>query len=133
MQDLQIINNQPNQHLQDLFSWEIEVLLEEFLATKKSLNTKKSYSQDLWGFFEKYEIFFVKDFIEKSLSWEIWNFIWDYLENLKKSDEKNKNRILNPRTINRKLFSLSSFYNFLNKKYNFKHNPTKVFTALKTW
>jgi len=124
---------QNNSHLQNLFSWEIEVLLEEFLATKKSLNTKKSYSQDLSDFFQKYEIFYVKDFIEKSLSWEIWNYIWDFLENFKKSDKNNENRILNPRTINRKLFALSSFYNFLNKKYNFKHNPTKVFTALKTW
>ena len=134
MQELQINNLQnQNKHLQSLFSWEIEILLEEFLATKKSLNTKKSYSQDLWDFFQKYEIFMVKDFIEKSLSWEVWNYIWDFLENFKKSDEKNKNRILNPRTINRKLFALSSFYNFLNKKYNFKYNPTKVFSALKTW
>lgn len=141
MQEIQIKNSpanlqnfsQNNSHLQDLFSWWIEVLLEEFLATKKSLNTKKSYSQDLNDFFEKYNIFFVKDFIEKSLSWEIWNYIWDFLENLKKADINNKNRVLNPRTINRKLFALSSFYNFLNKKYNFKHNPTKVFTALKTW
>jgi site-specific recombinase XerD len=145
MQKLQIKNSpanlqissqefsQNNQYLQGLFSWWVEVLLEEFLATKKSLNTKKSYSQDLNDFFEKYNIFIVEDFIEKSMSWEIWNYIWDFLENFKKSDEKNLNRVLNPRTINRKLFSLSSFYNFLNKKYNFKHNPTKVFTALKTW
>jgi len=138
MQELQINNLSKNnignnQHFQNLFSWEIEVLLEEFLATKKSLNTRKSYSQDLLSFFNKYQIFFVKDFIEKSISWEIWNYIWDFLENFKKTDKQNKNRILNPRTVNRKLFSLSSFFKFLNKKYDFKYNPTKVFSALKTW
>ena len=60
--DLQIsqksgqISQKTDSRLQDLFNWEIEVLVEEFLATKKSLNTKKSYSKDLMDFFEKYQI-----------------------------------------------------------------------------
>ena len=87
MHSIQTAKSPQNQHLQNLFNWEIEVLLEEFLATKKSLNTKKSYAKDLSGFFEKYQIFFVKDFIEKSLSGEVWNYIADFLENFKKVDK----------------------------------------------
>jgi len=126
------IQENVNQNIFYLWNSEIEILLEKFLNTKKSKNTKTSYSTDLIQFFKLSDIFLVRDFIEKTKDWSISDYIFNYLEFNKKVDIKNINRVLNPSTLNRKLFALSSFYVYLDKIYNFKFNPTKTFTAYPT-
>lgn len=97
-------------------------------VTEEKLNyTQKSYFNDLNPFFESLNVKHLKDLSFYHFS-DLSNHITDYINGFKKVED---GRIKNPRTINRKLYSIRSFFNFLVKKYNYPKNPVD-FRPLKT-
>jgi len=96
--------------------------------TEEKLNyTQKAYLSDLYPFFIGLNVKQLKDlsFVHYS---DLSNNITDYINTFKKIED---GRIKNPRTINRKLYAIRSFFNFLVKKYNYPKNPVD-FIPLKT-
>ncbi|MBS8122452.1 tyrosine-type recombinase/integrase [Candidatus Vampirococcus lugosii] len=115
----------------NLLEMEIWELIEKFLRTKKSIRTQQSYFTDLKFFFEKYEIYDCKKLLNYYSNYELSDMINDYINSSKKVDPQDPNRIYNPRTVNRKAYSLSSFFKFLQKRYKLNYNPV-MFDALNT-
>lgn len=116
---------------QSLSERTIPSLVTEFLRTKKSSQTKKAYQQDIVHFFEQIQITTAWQLISVPI-YDLSNTIINYTESFKKSEEYREDRILNPRTINRKAYALSSFFEFLVANYWYPRNPVKVFIPYST-
>jgi integrase len=63
---------------------------------------------------------------------ELSKLIINYIESFKKTEEHRKDRIYNPRTLNRKAYALSSFFEYLVANYGYPRNPVKVYTPYST-
>lgn len=109
----------------------INTLIYEFLNTKKSLQTKKAYEMDISSFFTSINVSSAWDLIAIPI-YNLSKLIVDFTESFKKSEEYRKDRIENPRTVNRKAYALSSFFEFLVWTYGYPRNPVKVFTPYST-
>ncbi len=64
--------------------------------------------------------------------YDLSNLIINFTESFKKSEEYREDRVVNPRTVNRKAYALSSFFEFLVWTYWYPRNPVKVFTPYST-
>lgn len=109
----------------------LDELLDEFLATKKSSQTKKAYAQDILTFFTGIHVHNVQDLLAIPL-YELSRVVLLYTESFKKADVYHGDRIANPRTINRKAYALSSFFEFLVATYGYPRNPVKVYVPYST-
>ena len=136
MNNQQTLKNQNNSNTilwqaQSLSERTIPSLVTEFLRTKKSSQTKKAYQQDILQFFEQIQIATAWQLITVPI-YDLSTTIINYTESFKKSEEYREDRILNPRTINRKAYALSSFFEFLVANYGYPRNPVKVFIPYST-
>jgi integrase len=107
----------------------MSLIIESFLKDYESEQTKRAYRSDLKIFFQGNNINCLKDLVFITPD-ELLAMSNTYLEKAKVSNENNIGLILNPKTINRKAFSLSSFFKFLNKAYRYPFNPINHFTSL---
>lgn len=101
----------------------IDVLENEFLIEFQSKETRSAYKRDILTFTNKIGFEFLSDFSNVHIS-EMSKLLLNYINSFKKVSGE---RILNPNTINRKAYSLSSFFNFLVDKYNYPKNPLSRF------
>lgn len=124
-------DNITNHPIYNIYNLEISNLIEIFLNTKKSEKTKKSYYSDLNSFFKYSKINKWSELIDLYGNYTLSNIISEYININKKFEEWDKNKLKNPRTVNRKAYALSSFFKFLQKKYNFSYNPV-IFDAYNT-
>lgn len=106
-------------------------LINEFLRTKKSSQTVKAYKSDILAFFKAISVSTTHELISIPI-YELSNIIINYTESFKKSEEYRADRIINPRTVNRKAYALSSFFEFLVGTYWYPRNPVKIFTPYST-
>jgi integrase len=105
-------------------------VIEDFLATKNSAQTIRSYRNDLLSFFNHLELTFLNDLalikfpvvVEKTIAF------------IRKQEKKDPftDKVKNPSTVNRKAYALSSFFNYLIDVYNYPKNPIKQFQPHKT-
>lgn len=109
----------------------LQELLDEFLATKKSSQTKKAYHQDILAFFAGIHVHNVQDLLAIPL-YELSRVVLLYTESFRKADDYHSDRITNPRTLNRKAYALSSFFEFLVATYGYPRNPVKVYVPYST-
>ena len=128
----------------------MSAILERFLETKHSLNTRTAYRTDIKGFFQqlsprpptdkgpgssidstnpqkKRSELTYQDFFQIPPS-TMSEHIAAYLDSVQKIDT-HRGYTLNPRTINRKLSALSSFFSYLVRWHEFPSNPIKFFEA----
>ena len=105
-------------------------VIEDFLNLKLSIHTKRSYKADLVAFFNGLEVTFLTDFARIPYPLVV-DQVKAFLTLHTKSDS-HTTRVLNPKTINRKAYALSSFFNYLIDVYGYPKNPTKHFKPLKT-
>lgn len=119
--------NNPLSDAQRLKDRTIPDLVKEFLRTKKSTETKKAYAADILAFFKAIEISTAWELITVPI-YDLSTLVINYTESFKKSEEYREDRVLNPRTVNRKAYALSSFFEFLVANYGYPRNPVKVFT-----
>jgi integrase/recombinase XerC len=109
----------------------IEVI-EDFTDLKNSNHTKRAYKNDLMRFFNFANIIILNDLGTMKYN-EIIVLLQQYIENIKKIDKTEKReRVTNSRTVNRKINSLKSFFEYLVQVYNYPKNPMKQFINLKT-
>lgn len=101
----------------------IDVLENEFLIEFQSKETRSAYKRDVLTFTNQIGFEFLSDFSSVHIS-EMSKLTLNYVNSFKKVSG---DRILNPNTINRKAYSLSSFFNFLVDKYNYPKNPLSRF------
>ena len=99
-------------------------VIDEFLLDKKSANTKRAYSRDLLNLFDDINIHTIGDLAEVYFK-DLVSKIQMHLNATKKYDpiDTKKTRLLNPKTINRKAYAISSFFQFLMHSYNYPKNP----------
>ena len=108
---------------------DIDNVIDEFVSTKRSKNTRRAYSRDIADLFESID---VKTLNELGLIpfFELVSQIQDFLETTTDYDDETR-RPINPKTVNRKAYSLSSFFKYLMHAYNYPKNPMDQYQAHK--
>lgn len=111
---------------------EIVDVIDEFLLDKKSPNTKRAYSRDLINLFDDIKVRTIIDLGEIYFK-DLVSRIQKHLNATKKYDETDIEQIwlLNPKTINRKAYAISSFFQFLMHSYQYPKNPLARYTPHK--
>lgn len=105
-------------------------VIEDFVSLKNSVHTSRSYRSDIKSFFNGLEVIFLTDFAVIPFP-TVVDKVRSYLDHHTKKDNQT-HRVLNPKTINRKAYSLSAFFNYLIDVYGYPKNPIKQFSPLKT-
>lgn len=108
---------------------DIDDVIDAFVNTKRSENTKRAYSRDIANLFDSINIHTLND-LGKVPFFEITNLIQKHLESVTQYDEETK-RPKNPKTVNRKAYSISSFFKYLIHAYGYPKNPLDQFQAHK--
>jgi site-specific recombinase XerD len=117
--------------LQRLTNKTFSELVNEFLITKKSSQTQRAYRKDIETFFSAIKIFTVGELVTLPVH-ELSKLIINYIESFKRTEEHRIDRVHNPRTLNRKAYALSSFFQYLVANYGYPRNPVKVYTPYST-
>ncbi|MFT4630673.1 MAG: integrase [Dinoroseobacter sp.] len=107
----------------------INDVLDGFLATKRSENTKRAYARDILDLFAKLGVGSL-DQLGKIMFHDLVKQIHDHLEDLTEYDEST-GRPVNPKTTNRKAYALSSFFKYLIHSYEYPKNPLDQYQAHK--
>ncbi len=104
---------------------QIDQVVDEFLAFKKSENTRKAYSKDIHGLIDILNLEHLRDLAQYQYA-DVVKVIQSYLDGLKVLED-DTSRVINARTINRKAYALSSFFKYLVDVYNYPKNPLNQF------
>lgn len=103
----------------------IDDVIDGFLNTKRSQHTRRAYLNDINSFLQPLEIDKLVD-IGKYEFPEMATAVQDYLD--KNADiETDTGRVINAKTINRKAYSVSSFFKYLIDVYGYPKNPVATF------
>ena len=108
----------------------ISNVLEDFLNTRNSQHTIRSYKNDLSAYLNDLDLCFLNDLgliqfpnlVERTL-----NFIHSF-----ETKDPHTDKIINPKTVNRKAYAISAFFNYLIDVYSYPKNPIKQFQPHKT-
>jgi integrase len=118
-----------SQNLENSKPVELDQVLDGFISTKRSKNTKRAYARDIGDLFSHLDIRDTEQlgrFMFHDLVVEIQN----HLEKSTVFDDAT-GRPLNPTTINRKAYALSSFFKYLIHSYGYPKNPLDQYQAHK--
>ena len=107
----------------------LDEILDGFLSTKRSDNTKRAYARDIVDLFVYLDID-DSNKLGKVMFHDLVVKIQGYLEECTTYDKSTK-RPLNPTTINRKAYSISSFFKYLIHSYGYPKNPLEQYQAHK--
>lgn len=106
-------------------------VIDDFIQVKNSEQTRRSYLNDLTGFFKTLDgVVFLSDFGLIPYP-QVVAQVQNFLRSSTKKDGQT-DRVLNPKTVNRKAYALSSFFNYLIQVYNYPKNPIRHFKPLQT-
>ena len=108
----------------------ISDVLDDFLNTRNSQHTIRSYKNDLSTYLNYLDLIFLNELglipfpnlVERTL-----NFIRSF-----EKKDPHTDKIRNPKTVNRKAYAISAFFNYLIDVYSYPKNPIKQFRAHKT-
>jgi site-specific recombinase XerD len=108
----------------------ISDVLDDFLNTRNSQHTIRSYKNDLSTYLNFLDLSFLNDLgaiqfpnlVEKTLY-----FIRSF-----ENKDQHTDKIKNPKTVNRKDYAISAFFNYLIDVYSYPKNPIKQFHPHKT-
>jgi site-specific recombinase XerD len=106
-------------------------IMDQFLRSKKSSQTQRAYQQDIMSYFQQMQIVTVAD-LKRYTVYQLSDSILQYCDSFKKTDPYRTDRVLNPRTVNRKAYALSSFFEYLMAHFGYPRNPVKVFAPYTT-
>lgn len=107
----------------------ISEVIEMYLMSFQSECTKKCYRYDLKTFLQFCEISYLNDFARYSPV-QMTKLFFDFLNTIAKTEKYRKDHVLNPKTVNRKAYTISSFFNYLMSEFNYPFNPTKNFKQM---
>ncbi len=109
----------------------ISTLIDSWLETKRSSQTRRAYRRDAVDFCVYVGMMTIGDLQIYSIP-QLSHQILDWLKTQYQYDEYNPDKVLNPTTINRKAYAVSSWFEYLMAVYQYPKNPAKIFTPLKT-
>jgi site-specific recombinase XerD len=109
----------------------ISTLIESRLETKRSTQTRRAYRRDVVDFCVYVGMMTISDLQVYPIP-QLSHQILDWLKTQYQYDEHNPDKVLNPTTINRKAYAVSSWFEYLMAVYQYPKNPAKIFTPLKT-
>lgn len=118
-----------NNELQNPKLFSLDEVLDGFLSTKRSLNTKRAYSRDIADLFSYLKVTNTGQ-LGEIMFHDLVVKIQAYLESNTELDAET-GRPLNPTTINRKAYALSSFFKYLIHSYGYPKNPLDQYQAHK--
>ena len=107
----------------------IDNVVDAFLSLRKSKNTKRAYARDINDFIDKLGLVYLEDLGAIKFA-RVVSAIQDYLDSFKKVDV-DTDRVINAKTVNRKAYSLSSFFKYLIDVYGYPRNPLNQYQAHK--
>jgi len=110
-------------------SIDLDDVLDGFIATKRSENTKRAYARDIGNLFTYLGCKNTSQLGEIEFH-DLVVLIQSYLEGCTEYDESTK-RPINPTTVNRKAYALSSFFKYLIHSYGYPKNPLDQYQAHK--
>lgn len=108
----------------------IDVLLDRFLQTKNSYNTQRAYRSDISQFFVFVWVYTISHLTQYSVA-DMQSLVYRYLESKSVIANRDIAVTKNSKTINRKAYALSSFFDYLVKMYGYKQNPLCLYQPLK--
>lgn len=115
----------PKEVLEEAFKNKtIAEVIEEFVSLKKSHQTQRAYRNDLTKFFNGLNVTFLSGLATIPFD-SMTQLVKGYLNTFQKVDPHQSDKVLNPKTIRRKAYSLSSFFEFIIHVYNYPKNPVK--------
>ena len=109
----------------------IITLIESWLETKRSSQTRRAYRRDVIDFCVYVGMMTINDLQVYPIP-QLSHQILNWLKTQYQYDEHNPDKVLNPTTINRKAYAVSSWFEYLMAVYQYPKNPAKIFTPLKT-
>lgn len=107
----------------------LDQVLDGFLSTKRSQNTKRAYAKDISDLLSFLEIENTEQLAAIAFH-ELVVEIQSHLEECTEIDDLT-GRPLNPTTINRKAYAFSSFFKYLIHSYGYPKNPLDQYQAHK--
>lgn len=107
----------------------IEDVIDEFVATKRSANTKKAYTRDITDAFDYLGLTELHQ-LGHIQFYDLVARLTQHLEQLTQYDPETK-RAENPKTVNRKAYAISAFFKFLIHSYGYPKNPMANYQAHK--
>ena len=109
---------------------ELEKIQDDFLTTKRSEKTRKAYRVDLQQFWESADITLQSfgDFLSVPCA-DITGLVKQFLEEQEKR-EYDLGHVTNFNTVNRKHFTLISFFKYLRNAYQYPSNPAELIPTL---
>jgi integrase/recombinase XerD len=123
-------NHQIAQHGPE-YQTPISTLIDSWLETKRSAQTRRAYRRDVVDFCVYVGMMTIDDLQVYPIP-QLSHQILDWLKTQYQYDEHNPDKVLNPTTINRKAYAVSSWFEYLMAVYQYPKNPAKIFTPLKT-
>jgi len=107
-------------------------VVDDFVALKRSKHTQIAYKQDIVQFFSKLNIVMLEDLGAIHFS-ELVSHLQKHIDDLKKVELlESRQRVINARTVNRKVNALRAFFKYLISVYGYPKNPLNQFNNLKT-
>jgi len=105
---------------------QLDTLIQSFLETKQSQETARAYKREIRGLFDhmEQEITTLDSFLAVPYS-IMCDEVSSYITAHKKTNP-HTGRTTNPRSINRKLYALSAFFKYLQKKHGYPDNPARI-------
>lgn len=117
---------------QNLAILELNQVIEDFVSLKRSNHTKRAYKNDIEQFFYKLDMCFLDDLGRLPFS-ALVRTLQGHVTDIKKVEKlETRERVTNARTVNRKIQSLRSFFDYLVKVYRYPQNPLDQIQKLKT-
>lgn len=107
----------------------IDDVINEFVATKRSVNTRKAYTRDVSDAFEFLGVTELQQ-LGRVQFYDLVANLSRHLEQATIYDDKTK-RAENPKTVNRKAYAISAFFKFLIHSYGYPKNPMENYQAHK--
>ena len=105
---------------------QLDALIQPFLETKQSLETARAYKREIQGLIDhmEQEITSIDSFL--AVPYPIMcDEVSSYITAHKKANP-HTGRSTNPRSVNRKLYALSAFFKYLQKKHGYPGNPARI-------
>jgi len=109
----------------------ITELIESFVETKRSSQTRRAYQRDVSDFCVYVWLMTVDDLQSYPIA-QLSHQILARVKTHYKTDLHHPDKILNASTVNRKAYAVSSWFEYLMAVYQYPKNPAKIFTPLKT-
>lgn len=107
----------------------IQDVIESFVNTKRSTNTRRAYSTDINDFISSVRVYELGDLAKYDFPAMV-DAVGSYLDENTKYDD-GTGRVQNPKTVNRKAYAVSSFFKYLIDVYGYPKNPVATFQAHK--